>query len=214
MAGQDVRNISVLNRYRPAGTGTTRLTQNRGSVASRRCSVSMVEKSAIPSTLSWRKWRWKASTSPTIAGENSPLISVAVSIERQHRLQCLDRLAVVALVGRSDHRLIGVGSTQCPTPAACSFAQGNRSPGSTLRIGGDIGVTKHPFRRDCPTIAAIATQFDHGFDLRARGNAAIRPDGPRWRSRCRSTCELISPSPVPSCSCPHARRDVPREPAG
>ena len=30
---------------------------------------------------------------------------------------------------------IGVGSTQCPTPASNSFRQGNFSPGSFLRLG-------------------------------------------------------------------------------
>jgi hypothetical protein len=40
-------------------------------------SVSIVEASAIPSTLSWRKWRWKARTTASVRGSNTPLGSIS-----------------------------------------------------------------------------------------------------------------------------------------
>ncbi len=46
--------------------------QSSGSAVSSLCSVAIVEASAMPSTLSGRKWRWKAVTAALVRASNSP----------------------------------------------------------------------------------------------------------------------------------------------
>ncbi|MNL46004.1 hypothetical protein D3C87_1686870 [compost metagenome] len=49
---------------------------NLGKVDRRRCSVPMVDMSAMPSTLSVRKCRWNAATTPSVRSSYSPVISI------------------------------------------------------------------------------------------------------------------------------------------
>ena len=117
-----------------------------------------------------------------LEGGNRPLRPLAnnachfnsVAIERQHRLNRFDWLALIALLEKSSAADRGRRNPVADAPRMERFP-GKFFSRIHLANGSHIAVRKHPFRGDRPAIATVPTQFGDRFDLR-RGKSG-RPPG-------------------------------------
>ena len=74
----DLPNRRRTTRLPESGLGHQSAAQAKGEASrlvSSRCSVEMVDMSATPSTLAWRKWRWKATVTSCVSASNTPVAS-------------------------------------------------------------------------------------------------------------------------------------------
>ena len=74
----DLPNRRRTTRLSESGLGHQSAAQAKGEASrlvSSRCSVEMVDMSATPSTLAWRKWRWKATVTSCVSASKTPVAS-------------------------------------------------------------------------------------------------------------------------------------------